>query len=482
LLCRNDSGGLSAQALVYRRRPQSVDEIVSLNNAYQNEATSSRKPKVIGNASANKRTVIVVGAGCAGITAALALKSRGYRPVLLEKAGRLGGMSHTRFIDGRPYELGTVFFSPWYSSRIQSVMKDRALSRSAESTFQSVVDSDKGRLLGTTVPWVAKQALGPRGIQELLKYVYLQARYNSLINSDRNNHIPTDLKSSFQEEFPCLAKAACVVLTGFGYGYAESISTFHVLKYLRRTNLQALITNKIFSVKEGNQTIWEQAAEPLGDVRTGVRIESIRRLADCVQVLTSQGTIEGESVVFAIAPNKAIELLADASSTERRLAAKVQTIDFRSYLVNASFPWNPQNKAVYIINNMKRSGQNRPLVFYYHQRSVSNIAVVYVIARPGTSDEEIQRLIKIEAAKLNGVIQDCGERRGERTIFLDTKHWDYFPTLSLDDIRNNVFEAFQGLQGKKRSYYVGQFWNFPSVEHSASNAEVTIKKYFRTLY
>ena len=47
------------------------------------------------------RTVVVVGAGPAGFTAAMALKERGFRPVVFDPAARIGGTLHTAIAEGR---------------------------------------------------------------------------------------------------------------------------------------------------------------------------------------------------------------------------------------------------------------------------------------------------------------------------------------------------------------------------------------------
>ncbi|KAI5080958.1 hypothetical protein GOP47_0004141 [Adiantum capillus-veneris] len=51
-------------------------------------------------------SVIVIGAGISGLTAALMLKSRGVKVVVLESRDRLGGRIHTRYVDGLPIDMG----------------------------------------------------------------------------------------------------------------------------------------------------------------------------------------------------------------------------------------------------------------------------------------------------------------------------------------------------------------------------------------
>jgi protoporphyrinogen oxidase len=55
---------------------------------------------------AGRERVAVVGAGPAGLTAALMLVRAGYRPVVLEASGDVGGISRTVERDGWRFDLG----------------------------------------------------------------------------------------------------------------------------------------------------------------------------------------------------------------------------------------------------------------------------------------------------------------------------------------------------------------------------------------
>src|SRR3982751_3791738 len=56
--------------------------------------------------SRDRPTVVVIGAGPAGLTAALMLVRAGYRPVVLEASGEVGGISRTVERDGWRFDLG----------------------------------------------------------------------------------------------------------------------------------------------------------------------------------------------------------------------------------------------------------------------------------------------------------------------------------------------------------------------------------------
>jgi len=54
--------------------------------------------------------IAVVGAGATGLTTAYVLGKRGYdRVTVFEKDGEVGGFARTRFVNGKPYDLATMF-------------------------------------------------------------------------------------------------------------------------------------------------------------------------------------------------------------------------------------------------------------------------------------------------------------------------------------------------------------------------------------
>jgi UDP-galactopyranose mutase len=56
---------------------------------------------------------LVIGAGVSGCTSAYCLKQKGYEVTVMEKTNRVGGLSHTNFYHGHPYEFGPhVWFWP----------------------------------------------------------------------------------------------------------------------------------------------------------------------------------------------------------------------------------------------------------------------------------------------------------------------------------------------------------------------------------
>ena len=54
----------------------------------------------------NHEPIIIIGAGPAGLTAAHGLIEKGLKPVVLEKADRVGGMARTEIYKGYRFDIG----------------------------------------------------------------------------------------------------------------------------------------------------------------------------------------------------------------------------------------------------------------------------------------------------------------------------------------------------------------------------------------
>src|SRR5205085_2478824 len=64
---------------------------------------------VVRSTVVSEPTVVVIGAGVAGLTCARELKRRGVRAVVLERARGIGGRCATRRIEGQPVDHGVPF-------------------------------------------------------------------------------------------------------------------------------------------------------------------------------------------------------------------------------------------------------------------------------------------------------------------------------------------------------------------------------------
>ena len=109
-------------------------------------------------------TVVVVGAGLAGVACAVELAAAGVDVRLLERARTVGGRMASRRIDGRPVDLGAAYFTVRDPGFAQVVARWRAagLARPWTSELGVLGSSERSRSSGP-VRWAA-----PGGLRSLV--------------------------------------------------------------------------------------------------------------------------------------------------------------------------------------------------------------------------------------------------------------------------------------------------------------------------
>ena len=71
----------------------------------------------------------------------------------------------------------------------------------------------------------------------------------------------------------------------------------------------------------------------------------------------------------------------------------------------------------------------------------------------------------VDAVRANiRALVDRPEFSGRLERFLVTHHWRYFPHVGAEAMQAGFFDALEGRQGRRRTYYVGELLSFPLVE------------------
>src|SRR5262245_61381013 len=126
-----------------------------------------------------RHDVVVVGAGLAGLSAALDLKAGGADVVVLEARDRPGGrVVQTQMPDGRLVQLGGEVIGAFHTT-YRGLVGDLGLT--IEAAFPSIPGSDtymlaEGRFIGNDFPWMtdedrASYAKVERAFRDLVKTV-----------------------------------------------------------------------------------------------------------------------------------------------------------------------------------------------------------------------------------------------------------------------------------------------------------------------
>ncbi|MDT8915163.1 NAD(P)/FAD-dependent oxidoreductase [Amycolatopsis sp. PS_44_ISF1] len=123
--------------------------------------------------------VIVVGAGLAGLAAAVELQRRGHRVRVFESADRPGGRVRSDVVDGFTLDRGFQLLNPAYPA-VRALIDLPALAPRRFWRAVRLVDGDRSRLLGhpfdtlRAIPGLLER--GPVGVRDVLALAALSAR------------------------------------------------------------------------------------------------------------------------------------------------------------------------------------------------------------------------------------------------------------------------------------------------------------------
>lgn len=107
---------------------------------------ASPSPRTVLASNVPRRSVVIVGAGIAGIAAARVLKDKGFHVVVLEARGRLGGRIATDWSMGSPVELGACFIHGSFGNPLALVAREAGMRTYVPSDVDNLFYSNGVRV------------------------------------------------------------------------------------------------------------------------------------------------------------------------------------------------------------------------------------------------------------------------------------------------------------------------------------------------
>lgn len=263
-------------------------------------------------------SVVVVGAGIAGLTAAHILKRKGILATVIEASDNVGGRMTSDNMDGHVVDRGAQFLSTEYRV-IMGMLSDLGLAQQICETSQcsAIVRGGTPRPMRVNHPLDALKLFGLRSVLKFLwKALPLGGKQKALSLSDysqwteydtesasawSNSEITTDITEYLYE--PMLhgfyfqtpeetSKALAVVLTAFGIRRAKTLSLQSGLGILPKTLAQGL------------------------DVRLNTAVRSIECMDGKTLVRTDSETMTAEYVIVAVPAPVAKKIISHPSNVE----------------------------------------------------------------------------------------------------------------------------------------------------------------------
>lgn len=151
-----------------------------------------RSPKPIVSTDVPRRSVIVIGAGIAGIAAARALQDRGFNVTILEGRSRIGGRISTDWSMGCPVDLGAAFIHGAYGNPLMEIAREADLRTYSPGDLGTLFYADGRRVNQSTDRnaenvWKALlRRAGTIAKGDLLKHKKLDIALGKLLNRLKN--------------------------------------------------------------------------------------------------------------------------------------------------------------------------------------------------------------------------------------------------------------------------------------------------------
>ncbi len=421
----------------------------------------------------------IVGAGCAGLTAAEELKKKGYTNItVLEAKKRAGGKVITiPFQDenGKPkglYEGGTVFMLPGplyleYAKRFQMTIADGIIPRA------QTIDLHTGQV---SSPFLIESDLPLlQRVRQLLRFLSKMQHYSQVDEPGFHHLLFRDLGDSCsywftnhgldfaRDAFMPLANALQFPSIGGPIPMAYLVKT---VALLNRLPLRQRLMLNFPKFKEGNQVLWQRVAEQHRVLfRTPVRKVTRRKT---VRVEVPQGELEFDRLIWA-APMDELPDCVDVSPVERDITMRIRNV--KRAVITCRISGLPSNVCYFIKNSVNHE---IPINYPYAIYEVMPNSGVYNLYPYMHEDTSIDDLV------CN--VYDLARRLGatEAKLVGHPLIWKWFPYFVVEDFKNGIYERIDAMQGQNNTFYIGEILSGVGVAYGMEYAADLVKRFFPT--
>lgn len=415
----------------------------------------------------------IIGAGPAGLSAAMALKDRGFADVtVFEKEPVVGGKCRSFYYNERPHDLGANLTTARYDA-IRALADDLGMTRRtvAERRIVNVGTEPVDTLADAS--WLERLALRA-GAQ-----LYYCFRRLSGVEQPGYAGLPKTAAEPFSN---WLRKRGLgrfielfeVLFVAYGYGAVMELPAAYALKFFDKVHLDAAINTVLgkgvpdtTEFVEGFQELWRRIVKEYGlDVVTEAQLTKITRRPGGVTIEYMHGgvlkTESYDKLILACPLPDALTFL-DATTEERKLFEKVTT---NQYFVTVARVSGLPQVSTYVYPYARQVTPGQPTVLYPPASAEAGTFTFYAYGGDGVTVEQVQENIRTVVGQLDGTVEE----------FLHTQTWNYFPHVDTRSMRCGFYDQLDQLQGTWHTYYVGELLSFTLVELIHNHVDSLIER------
>lgn len=284
-----------------------------------------------------KSTVVIIGGGAAGLSAAYTLKKHGIESILLEANDQIGGRMGGDRVDGFSVDAGADFFPACYDVAFRLCEE---LGLPLIRTKMNIGWRRKGRwvvtrpieslgdFISNLAPFWTLEFLSPRGLWPTLKLVKSIKDDSEYLNYSSDHKIAElDGEETYGDYLDRLGipESLRVTLEGFlelTMGNPEDFGATWIRAFLGEVLLKP---EQLYVPEEGCSSLSYALADASeADIRLSTPVRQVViRDGIVTGVITDAGLIEADAVICAVQATKALELIPDLPPGIRHALGKV---------------------------------------------------------------------------------------------------------------------------------------------------------------
>ena len=464
-----------------------------------------------------KQRICIIGGGPAGISAAMYLEKLGYRDYeIYEKLGKIGGKSYSPMLDtpagARSFETGAIMGAKTYYA-VHEVEQFAGVTHADGPNMRRMYRDSSGReifpfdiskdpSIDKTIDLLKLKSQMKKLVQIMnTKYKgydcyghvgVAQGRYSGLSKEEDKalrrvhgtNPNLKDLALPF-DKF-CRLNGVEEVMkiwigpyTSFGYGYFDEIPAAYVMKYLDTTTAIEFVGMRLWTWKDGTQSIYEAANKRLANpAHLNTEVVKVERPeGGKVKVTTEDagGThVEEFDKLIVTTPLDYFKDMADADETEKELFSKIIHEKYVDFIATFE-PGDGPTISGYIFDNMTPQTRGHAMVYYHRWEDLGDNCPCTVYAlRNHMGDKDVDYDYTIQMMEED--MKRCGFRVKDRLYEQETY---YCPHVSPADYAAGWYDRLDALQGNKNTYYAGEILSFGDMEDTCASSRDIVGRFFK---